>query len=410
VPSDPSSFDDLTRLVHVGRQALYDRAGAVAGYELLFRASGDAVHASADGAQATSRVIVNAFTEFGLASLVGQRLAFVNLTRDFLVGDLPVPFPPQRAVLEVLETVAVEDEVVAGVAALARRGYAIALDDFVWGSGHERLLDLAAYVKLDVLDADPAAVAATVVTVRRHGHLALVAERVETSEHLGFARELGFELFQGYALGRPQVLSTAALSPSRLHRVGLLERLVRPDVELDEIAAIVNTDASLSYRTLRLLNSAAAGLPRSISSVREAISLLGTARLSQWLSLMVISDGGETTEEQLSAVMIRARLCQVLADSRGHSPDAAFTVGMLSGVSDRLAVDVPELVGRLPLTEELVAALVDRRGPLGDVLATTCAYEAGDPAAGSGDPLDLPAAYLAAVDWAERICEGLLGD
>ena len=107
-------------MVHIGRQAVYDRAGEVVGYELLFRGSADAFEASRRGAHATSQVIVNAFTEFGLEQLVGELPCFVNLTRDFLVGDLPVPFDPGLAVLEVLETVEVDDEVVVGVAALAR--------------------------------------------------------------------------------------------------------------------------------------------------------------------------------------------------------------------------------------------------------------------------------------------------
>src|SRR5213078_4636747 len=86
-------------VVHVGRQALYDRSGAVAGYELLFRGDADAVEASERGAFATSRVLITAFTEVGLPALVGDALCFVNLTREFIVGELPLPFDQRQVVL-----------------------------------------------------------------------------------------------------------------------------------------------------------------------------------------------------------------------------------------------------------------------------------------------------------------------
>jgi EAL and modified HD-GYP domain-containing signal transduction protein len=405
-----------TRMVHVGRQPVYDRGGAVIGYELLFRADEHALGAGAHGTEgdlgtrATSQVIVNAFTEFGLDRLVGTRLAFINLTRDFLVGDLEVPFEPGSAVLEILETVEVDEQVYAGVKSLVAQGYAIALDDFVWGSGHERLLPLASYVKLDTLDADPGALAAAVAACRAYPGVQLIAERVETEADVELARQLGFELFQGYALGRPQVISVEALSPSRLRWMQLLGHLTSPDIELTEVSALVREDASLSYRVLRALNSASVGLGRKVSSVHDAIVLLGPARLRQWLSLMVLSDSAQATEEQLTSIMTRARLCQIVATTADLSGDAAFTVGLLSGISDRLGVPLIELLARLPLEASVMDALVRGRGRFGVVLGAVRAYEAGTLTADDGLPgqLDLTAAYLAAVDWAVRTCESAL--
>src|SRR5690349_12909254 len=109
--------------VHVGRQAIYDRRREVAAYELLFR-NGPGARAATDGGPlATSQVMVAAFTTVGMEELAGGRPCFINLTADFLLGELPVPFAPAHAVLEVLETVEVDDRLVAGVAALVGRGY-----------------------------------------------------------------------------------------------------------------------------------------------------------------------------------------------------------------------------------------------------------------------------------------------
>lgn len=408
-----TSTPDSTQLVHIGRQPLYDWSGHVVGYELLFRGAADEVEASRRSAYATSQVIVNAFTEFGLEQLVGGRKCFINLTRDFLVGDLPLPFDPDHAILEILETVEIDDAVLAGTARLVQQGYEIALDDFVFGLGHERLLGLASYVKLDLLIREPEELVEVVARCRRYPGIKLVAERVEIEEHILLAQRLGFDLLQGYAVGRPQVLTAVALSPSRLRRLELLGAVTAEDADIAKVSAIVQSDPALSYRVLRATNSAASGLPRKVASVRDAVVLLGSAKIRQWAALMLVSDVAESaTEDQLSTTMARARLCQTVAERLGLQGDAAFTVGLLAGVAELISEPVAELVNRLPLTVEVADALVDGHGRLGQVLSIVRAYEVADEHALAAAPVssaDLAKAYLAAVGWSMRTIEGALG-
>jgi c-di-GMP-related signal transduction protein len=403
-----------TQFVHVARQPLYDRDSEIAGYELLFRGSAQAQTANvaagrAAGTSASSQVIVTAFTQFGLRQLVGHRPGFVNLTRDFLVGDLAVPFEPDQAVLEVLESVEVDDRVIAGVTSLAEAGYEIALDDFEWGSGHEALLPMAHYVKLEVAGIVPATVAEA-VRACRHYPVRLVAERLESAADLELARQLGFDLFQGYLLGRPQVLSAAALSPSRLRRLELLGYLSEPEVNLDRVTSVVAIDPALSYQMLRAASSAAAGRRTPVASVQEAMVLIGTERLVQWLSLLAISDLTTPTEDHLVPILARARLCQVLAEQAGLSASAAFTAGMLVGVSDLLGVPIAKLTAQLPLTGEMSAALVSGVGRLGGILTAVRMYEQGrQPELPSVRGLNLAHNYLSTLDWAMRTYHALLG-
>ncbi|GAA3450624.1 EAL and HDOD domain-containing protein [Dactylosporangium matsuzakiense] len=408
-----TSSHDSTQLVHIGRQPIYDWGGHVVGYELLFRGASEDLEATRRSSYATSQVIVNAFTEFGLEQLVGGRKCFINLTREFLVGDLPLPFDPDHAILEILETVEIDGAVLSGTARLVEQGYEIALDDFVFGLGHERLLGLAAYVKLDLLIREPDELAAVVEQCRRYPGVKLVAERLESEEHIMLAKRFGFDLLQGYAVGRPQVLSAVALSPSRLRRLELLGAVTAEDADLTKVASIVQSDPALSYRVLRATNSAASGLPRRVASVRDAVVLLGSAKIRQWAALMLVSDVAESaSEEQLSSTMARARLCQTVAERLGLSGEAAFTVGLLAGVAELIAEPIAEIANRLPLTVEIVEALVDGHGRLGQVLATVRAYELADEQALAASPVsssELAKAYLAAVGWSMKTIEGALG-
>lgn len=385
----------LPGMVHVGRQAVYDRNQEIYGYELLFRRDAEALSATESGSHATSQVIITAITEIGLDTLVGPHRCFVNLTREFVVGELPLPFGPERMVLEILETVEVDDEAIRGVEALVAQGYLIALDDFVLGQGHERLLELARFVKIDVLATDPAEVLATVAACRRYPHLELVAERVETDEHVRVAMETGFEYFQGYALEHPQVVSAAALAPPRLRGVELLGLLVTEDLASAQVASLISGDAALSVRMLAAANADALGLPVRISSVQEAVLLLGSARLRDWTALMLDSDLGTDPADQTNHSLLaisRARRCQKLAERLDVPAEAAFAVGLVSAVAQLLDQPVAELAPRLSLSPELTEALVDGTGPLGDLLGLITAYEAvEEPAAptpgGAVDPV-----------------------
>jgi len=384
---------------------VYDRSGDVVAYELLFRDAQEATRASLRSAEATGRVIVAAFTEFGLGELVGSRACFINITREFLVGDLPVPFDPDQTVLEIIETIDVDDAVVEGVRSLVRRGFTIALDDYTPGA-HDRLLPLTTYAKVDILGNEVDVVADIVRRCRDdHPGMQLIAERLETEEQLHRAFDLGFNLFQGHALGRPHVVSTVGLTPTRLSRVRMVALLAAAEVDFDGVVSLITGDAALTYRVLQATNAAASGVRARVSSVREAVVLLGLPTIRQWVTLMLLGEVTEGAEDRLAATMTRARMCQTVGRRAGLSGDAAFSVGLLSGVAELIGLSPADIVRQLPLSEEVGAALADRAGPLGHVLTVVRDYSDGN-AAGLADLLGPDAAvnaYLTAMKWCNEV-------
>jgi c-di-GMP-related signal transduction protein len=394
-----------TRSIHVARQPLYDRSGVVRGYELLFRGGSGEQHASKRNAYATSNVIVGAFTDVGLTNLVGDRLCFVNLTREFVVGELELPFGPESVVLEVLESIEVDEDVIAGVKRLSARGYPVALDDFVFGSGHEQLLPFADYVKLEVAGVDPAQLTQNVERIRKYPKIILIAERLEDDADLRLANDLGFELFQGYALAKPQITSTVGLSPARLQRLQLLAALANPVVDVERVVSMVSADPALGFRLLRATNSAAAGITGKVSSVHDAIVLLGLRRVCQWVTLMLVGDLAEASEDLVTATLTRARLCRGIAAQLSLPGEAAFTVGLLSSVAEIIGEDPAEVAGNLPLTDDVAAALTTGDGPLGDVLTLVRKYEQADMDGLAESRLggeSFAMAYLKALAWVEQ--------
>lgn len=361
--------------VVVARQPILAPDGTVHGYELLFRATPDADSAQLDlgGDYATAQVLVTAVSEFGLDALVGSSLAFVNLTRSFLTGDLPIPVTPGRAVLEILEDIRLDAALVEAARGLSEAGHRLALDDALWTPEMEPLLELANYVKVDIAGRSWDDLA-TEVTRMRRPNLQIVAERVETDEQLRACIDIGFDFVQGYLFSRPIVQRKQSVGASHLASLRLMTHLAGPDPGIATTESLVRADPGLAHRVLRLANSSASGTQRGISSIRDAIVLVGNRTLLQWALLFAVSDGTGRAHD-LTEVLIGARMCEIEAQRVGGiRPDVAFVAGLLDRLAPMLAVPMPGLVQGLTLDPELAAALLDRAGDLGAVVSTVDAY------------------------------------
>ena len=392
----------------VGRQPVFDAQFKVRGYELLFRGP----LAPAPGGDAmTADVLLHAGLDIGLEGLVGNKLAFVNATRAFVVGDHDLPFPPSQTVVEVLEDVPRDDDVTAGCQRLVKAGYRLALDDYVCREDGDPLLSLVSIVKLDVLALAEGQLERS-LRLCSGWDVELLAEKVETVRQLRSCQGLGFDLYQGYLLSRPEVVQGSTLTPNRLTCLHLIQKLCDPRTSAREIERLVQTDAALSYRFLRAAGAGAArGLYRKISSVREGVVLMGHERVRAWVMLMLLSDAHAGSDEQLRIAMTRARMAELMATVlRPLTADRAFTVGLVSALELLLHAPMDEILAGLSLSPELVEALVDHAGPLGRILGDVLSWEVGggqlEFVAGL-DLAEMAKAYLDALIWANEVCQVL---
>jgi EAL and modified HD-GYP domain-containing signal transduction protein len=369
----------MTNTVYIARQPIFDRDAEVLGYELLFRERGeDQTAVVDDDDQATSQVLLHTFMEIGLERIAGERLAFFNLGHSFLSGRFPLPFPPEQVVIEVIERTPVDQALLAGVHHLVADGYRIALDDVVYDPALAPLLDLAWMVKVDVRRVGPDGLAEQVDLLRRHDVL-LVAEKVEDHEMLAWCKALGFDYFQGFVLSHPNMVAGRAIPLERLASLQLLATVNRPGTSFEQLEALVRQNVALSYRVLRAVNSASAGLVRRIDSVRDAVVLLGQQKIRNWLTLMVLADVQDTPKELATTAMVRAKTCERLAVATGRAhPDTCFTAGLLSVLDAIMQAPMAEVLAQLPLSQRLTAALLDRAGPEGQLLSWTIAWEQED--------------------------------
>lgn len=390
----------------MARQPILDREGRVFGYELLFRPSIGAQSCNAPINEASARVIVDAVLGIGFDTLTNGKRAFVNLSRGMLLSGAAMVLPRDQVVLELLEEIEGRPDEVAAVTALKNAGYEIALDDFSYTEQSGHLLALADYVKIDLLamstEAQRAALKAAIGAGPR-----LIAEKVETRQDFDQTVGEGFSFFQGYFFGRPLVREVKRLAARRVAYATLLVKLSKPDISVFELENVIKQDASLSYRVLRALNSAATPLRVEIASIRQAIILLGRDTIRRWASLWAIASINENAHPELMASsIIRARCCEMIDASSRHDPGTGFLLGMCSVLDAILEQPMDVVLAQLPLEHTIREALLgednDRRALLDCVIAYERGewdrYEALAERAGTNAEL-LRSAYCEALRW-----------
>ncbi len=407
-PSIPEleSGEDTYRFLAL--QPIFDGKRKIFGYEILSR-SGQGNHFHGDSDTATRRMVDN-WVLYGFEELAKGFKAFLNCTRETLIGGLPTLLP-RSTVLEVLETVEPDDEVLGACRRLKALGYQIALDDFQFSEKSEDLIQLADYIKIDFRLSDKAERKAILRCLCGRG-AKLIAEKIETEEEFQVALNEGFQYFQGYHFRRPTVFSRRRAPVSSINRLRLIAALGQATFSVQEITELVNSEASICYRLLRLVNSGGFGLEKEVRSIQDALVMVGEEQFRRLAMLAIATETcGKYREEFLLYALRRARFLELMSSYTGQNPSEQYMFGLLSLMGAMLGTSLEDVVNLLPLRQEVKAALTGAPNEVARSLRILESYEKGDwvvcagRASGLGlDEADLIHLYLECSKWADSCC------
>lgn len=363
--------------VFVARQPIFDKLRRVVAYELLFRSGLENIFKATNGDMASQSVISAGIHVFGFSSLTGGKPAFINFTKQLLLNGAALVLSPKQVVVEILETVEPEEEVVNACWELKRNHYLIALDDFVLRPGYEPLTELADIIKVDFLQVKGEE---RKTLVQKYGGkgIRMLAEKVETHEDFSEALQAGYVYFQGFFFCKPEIVSGHEIPSHKLTHLRLMQELNREGLDFNRIEAILKSDVSLSFKLLRYINSAAIGLRYPITSLRQAMVLLGEQNLRRWTMLALAASMLEDKPQELLVTgVVRGRFCELVCqklDMKVVGVDS-FLVGLLSVLDALLDRPLPDLLEDLPVATEIKDALLGRPTTLGTVYELAVNYE-----------------------------------
>jgi len=402
----------------LARQRIFDQQFDLYGYELLFRNNLDSVFQFEESNKlsndiATSHVLANLFANLDIESVVGEYPAFINFSHNLLINKVPHLLPRNKVIIEILESVEIDDLLLKSVFDLKEMGYRIALDDFIFREELIPLIELADIIKIDVLVLNEQEIKKQLKHLSKFKGL-LLAEKVENHQMFQFCIDHGFDLFQGFFLHKPNDVKGEVVLESRANLFILLDKFNNPNSTITDVAETIKYMPTMSYRILRLANSVMMYRGRKFDSVFEAIFQLGFLEIRNWISILLISSFDDISVDILERSLIRAKMCELLSCFINQKQsNQAYTVGLFSSLSDIFNQPLELLLSKIRLSEEINNALLKKEGWLGELLQAVLWYEEGH-----FEKLNLPylmqdnyiSAYMEAISHTNSIMDLLSSD
>ena len=396
---------------YAARQPILDADMNLYAYELLFRDGVDNVFPDIDGDEATSRIIEGAQVSFGIDDLTDKKPAFINFTLETITKGYPTMLSQESVVVEILETVQPGKRLLAAVKELKEQGYIIALDDYEHRPVWKHFFPYTDIIKFDLRAMSLAEIENIIDELAEHTHIKLLAEKVESQEEFEHCKALGFHYFQGYFFSRPELVKAKNLSPAQMTLAELLYEVSNDMIDLPKVTQIFERDINLSYKLLRYSNSATFRRRAEISTIKQALVVLGQHELKKFLSLLFTAQASDAKpDELLKLAMVRARFCEALAEHEGSQDSGmAFLTGMMSLIDAILDEKIEKIMEQLPLAAEIKTALIEGKGKLAEFLQLAKAYERGNWDKESEIEQNLnfakgkvPEFFAAAINWADE--------
>ena len=372
----------MNKTIFIGRQPIITADKSIFGYEILFRSTAEENSSGvsvSDNLSATANVLENIY-DMGLKTLMGDKQAFINVTPDILKRGMMELLPKDKIVLEILETSTIDDNAVSIVKDFKNKGFKIALDDFSYTEEWEPLLPLSNYVKLDAKQYSKTEMKEMLMLLKSYG-MKFLAEKVENDEDFQFYKSLGFDLFQGYFFQKPAIISSVTLDHDYIILLNIFNSF-QSNADIEEIESLFKMAPDLIYRLLTLINSVAYEFIAKISSVKQAIALLGYDNVSRWILTIVLASKKSDfrSDPLLESAVIKGRMMEDICKKYINKAlaDKAFLAGMLSLVNVALGISIKELFDKITIDPVIYEALVEHKGKVGELAEFMDAYNAAD--------------------------------
>lgn len=396
---------------YLARQPILDRKLNVIAYELLYR-DNEGRGIIQDGNQATTQVISQSLLGSDINKIVADKKVYINFTEQIIIDELPLILDRDRLVIEVLEDVKPTQQVLDALKKIKEMGYTIALDDVSYPLPDQQLLQMADVVKVDFMNIDQVK-RQEISSHLKNYPVRLLAEKIETMNEFRDAVKMGYELFQGYFFARPDLVTVREVKPLKVNYIRLLAELNKEEPSYDAMQSIVESDVSLSFKLLKLINSAAFYRTKKIETIKQALTMLGLQALRKWMAIAVVRDHCEDKPDELFKIsLIRGKMIEVLCNKKHakKSCEEGFLIGLLSLIDVMTDRDMAQVIRELPLSDDVIAGLTTRQSIGGQYLDLIEHYEESrmEELAECAKQMDvdiqeLPFIYYDALEWTEEL-------
>lgn len=351
--------------VYLAKQKIFNRSGKVFAFELLFRDHAHGIKEFPTNIRATSQVLLNSLTNINIDELLGKDgIAFINMDEHIFTSGIIDILDKDRFVLEILETTDLSEPVIAKIKQYHKRGFKIAIDDFDCSASMIKkftpILKYIHIIKMDVLSADDANLRNVMAKLKQMG-IRVLAEKIETEEEYKYFKDLGFDLFQGYYLHKPEVVEMDPYKDATQIIILHLIKLIKNDGQTYEIESYIKQRADLSYKLVKFINNHGK-FDTPIESITQIITLLGRDKLLRWLLLYLYAEvSNNPISESIMEIAIR-RAERMEAEAHHSDKDKAYLAGMFSMLGALFETDIKNVMKDIKMDKDITDLIVSKKG------------------------------------------------
>lgn len=361
---------------YISRRPVFDVGGNVFAYELRFKITeNDEKNLAVCGSEPT-----NSLFGIDIHRLVGKSRAFIAFSDTMFKANLPLAFSPDFLIVGVNKEQLDNPEIMEICRDLKQRGYMIALGNFEYSKAYDEIFGFADIIEIkcekNVKSASETAY------VCRYSNKLMLASGIDDREKYSYAKMLGCTFMEGFFFAKPDIDPKSGIKPLPASISNAMAIMSKPDVEIQEIVNVLSVDSAVCQRLLRLINSVYFGFTTKISSITQAIVVLGIDYIREWIYLMAVQKiTNNENPEATKCSLLMAKFCQKIAlfiPNAKKNAESFYLMGLLSLVVFCGEKLMNEALEEFPITNDIKKGLLRKGGIYSDVFEMALSYLSGE--------------------------------
>lgn len=353
-------------LIHLSKQKIFNRKNEVFAYELLFKDSSDRQTGLADSVKGTSKLIMSSITSPELDRLLGKNtLGFVNIDEQTLTKGILDILDKDRFVLNILEDIKLNDTIINKIIQYKKRGFMLSLERFDSSAEminkFRQLFNFIDIIKMDIALSLPENLE-KVVKKFEGTRVQLLAQNIETKEDYKKCQDLGFHLFQGYYLDRPEEIEIVGPKEAAQFVILQLIKIIKEDNTANEkLELFLKKQADLSFKLIQFFNSSEK-LNTRVESLTQVINLMGRQKLLRWLLVYLYSELSQNPASKTLLDLAIKRAESMEAEASPKNKDKAYLAGMFSLLGSIFETNIKDLMTHINMDTDITALILHKKG------------------------------------------------
>lgn len=353
-------------IINISKQKIFNNRNEVYAYELLFKNSSNMPTGLSDSVKGTAQLIMSSITSTELDKLLGrQTLAFVDIDETTLAKGILEVLDKDRFVLNILEDIKLDENTISKIIQYRKRGFRLSLEHF--DSSAEmitkfgRLFNYIDIIKMDTALSEPENLE-KVMNKFKGTRIKLLAQNIETKDDFRKYLDMGFDLFQGYYLDKPEVIEIVGLKePAQFIILQLIKIIKADNSDNEKLELFLKKQADLSFKLIQYFNNSHK-LSIKVESLPQVINLMGRDKLLRWLLVYLYSEVSKSPASKTLLEMAIKRAERMEADAHPNNKDKAYLAGMLSLMGSIFEMDIKELMNHINLDNDITSLVLEKKG------------------------------------------------